>query len=265
MHDKAMTTPNSKTPRSDAEKINHFDVIEKDEVVVRYSFARQLEQELEEAKTKASNLEQILRDECEDENKSKELAKKVLTEFQVEGDSNGVPSISDIVELLVDRICIPASLKTVDEWANELLICSKDRETLLSELTKVQKNAISSIHNVICLHHTDAQRQKIECPVCLTKERDKLKEQYQLFKTKFTEAVNACLFMHEDPPNGLQLGEEITTKGVTYLKQERDQLRKEREELMEMCNDWSLAYTCSELKLSKAAIKWLALKAKLTQ
>lgn len=42
----------------------------------------------------------VLRDWAEDDTAIREMAKKYLTEFEVEGDSYGVPPIVDVVEKL---------------------------------------------------------------------------------------------------------------------------------------------------------------------
>jgi hypothetical protein len=45
-----------------------------------------------------------LRDWASDDTEIRRLASKVLTEFEVNGDSYGVPGIREIVELLVNKI-----------------------------------------------------------------------------------------------------------------------------------------------------------------
>ena len=47
-------------------------------------------------------IQSLLKDACDDDTEIRKLAKKVLTEYQVEGDSYGVPTIVGVVELVVN-------------------------------------------------------------------------------------------------------------------------------------------------------------------
>ena len=49
------------------------------------------------------NLEQLVKDSCDDEEKIKVLAKQMLPAKWVDGDSHGVPGIVDLVELIAER------------------------------------------------------------------------------------------------------------------------------------------------------------------
>lgn len=51
-----------------------------------------------------AKLHAIIKDDCDTEDDCRESAKKVLTEYEVEGDSYGVPAISDIVDKLVAKV-----------------------------------------------------------------------------------------------------------------------------------------------------------------
>lgn len=46
----------------------------------------------------------ILEDWADDDTSIREMARKYLTEFEVEGDSYGVPSLVDVVKKLCERI-----------------------------------------------------------------------------------------------------------------------------------------------------------------
>ena len=46
----------------------------------------------------------VIKNMCENEDEARKIAKKVLTEHEVEGDSYGVPTIQEVVELLVNKI-----------------------------------------------------------------------------------------------------------------------------------------------------------------
>lgn len=46
----------------------------------------------------------LLEDSVDDDTKIRQLAAEVLTDFEINGDSYGVPTIVDIVELLVKKI-----------------------------------------------------------------------------------------------------------------------------------------------------------------
>lgn len=50
------------------------------------------------------NIRQILKNDCEQDKNIRAMAKKHLTEHEVEGDSYGVPMLEDIVELLIKKI-----------------------------------------------------------------------------------------------------------------------------------------------------------------
>lgn len=50
------------------------------------------------------SLQTFLKDSCEDDDEIRKLCREVLTEKEVFGDSYGVPSNVDLVELLVNKI-----------------------------------------------------------------------------------------------------------------------------------------------------------------
>jgi len=60
--------------------------------------------EIEELQQKVKNLEQLNVDSCETDLNVRKLAAQVLSDFQVHGDSYGVPTLEDITELLINKI-----------------------------------------------------------------------------------------------------------------------------------------------------------------
>ena len=46
----------------------------------------------------------VIKNMCENEDEARKIAKEVLTEHEVEGDSYGVPTIQEVVGLLVNKI-----------------------------------------------------------------------------------------------------------------------------------------------------------------
>ena len=56
--------------------------------------------------------QRVLKSQCELEEEARKIAREVLCEQDVYGDSYGVPTIADIVETLVTRIKNPVSKKT---------------------------------------------------------------------------------------------------------------------------------------------------------
>lgn len=63
-----------------------------------------LTEELEKAvEHRTSILHDLLKDACDDDTEIRTMAKEVLTEYEVEGDSYGVPCLTDVVRLIVDK------------------------------------------------------------------------------------------------------------------------------------------------------------------
>ncbi len=60
--------------------------------------------EIAELKSKLDTAMGVIKNDCENEEEAKKEARKVLTEMEVYGDTNAVPSIVDVVETLVRKL-----------------------------------------------------------------------------------------------------------------------------------------------------------------
>lgn len=59
----------------------------------------------------------------------------------------------------------------------------------------------------------------------------RLERERDQYKSSYTEAVEACLWMHDDKTLELPLGSTLTTDGVAKLKEQRDKAREQRDDL----------------------------------
>jgi hypothetical protein len=63
-----------------------------------------LTEEIEKAvEHRTDIIQSCLKDLCDDDTEIRTMAKEVLTEYEVEGDSYGVPCLTDVVRLVVDK------------------------------------------------------------------------------------------------------------------------------------------------------------------
>lgn len=62
-----------------------------------------MEMQIQELERERDNYKSLVKDFCEDEETIKKALRDILTDFEVDGDSYGVPAVCDLVELLVKK------------------------------------------------------------------------------------------------------------------------------------------------------------------
>lgn len=81
-------------------------------------------------------------------------------------------------------------------------------------------------------------------------------EELNVTKQQLYRAIEACQFMHDDPPKGMSLGDELTSKGVTCLNKEYNELKVIAHGLAEFVKH--IGWTSCEEGIVKGAEQTLA-------